>query len=194
LRNATNATTAEQPIYTTNAINGNGAVEFDGSNDRLIGPSVAWGTVATVFFVAKTDDTAGAKGQYVFWDGNTSTGGVSFHFGVLYGYATFFGRGWSPGNPYAKSNVLATAGAWLMGSSELSSASNLWVDGRVPTSTSVGNGSMANLSYAFCIGFENFWRFDGQIGLVAIFGSSLSASLRRRYESAAAYSFKLACS
>ena len=196
-RNVSNATGAQQPIYTTNAIGGNGAVEFDGTSDRLVGTSVNWYQYVTAFFVAKSDDTAAAKGQYVFWDGNTNNSGGSFHYGILYGYTTFFGKGWQKTNPpYAESDATTPGGigSWVIGSAELSATSNIWENGAVPSAKTTANGSLTNNAYTFQIGFENFWYFDGQVALVAVFTSALDAPLRKRYEKAAAYSFKLACS
>lgn len=156
-----------------------------------------WYQYVTALFVAQTDDTAGAKGQYVFWDGNTGTSGLSFHFGILYGMTTFFGKGWNKSNgPYAEADVTTPGGmgSWVLGSSELSTASNVWENGAVPSAKTTANGSLTNTAYAFYVGYENFWRFDGKIALVAIFSDALSAPLRKRYEKSAAYSFKLSCS
>jgi hypothetical protein len=197
-RNQSNGTANQRPIYIKNSIGGNGVVEFDGSNDRLGGgSSVNWYQYATAFFVAQTDDTTGAKGQYVFWDGNTNTGGASFHFGILYGKTTFWGKGWNNASgPYAKSDGFTPGGmgSWMIGSAELGAASNVWENGVSPSAKTTANSSLTNAFYTFYIGYENFWPFDGKIALVAVFTDTLNAPLRKRYEKCAAYSFKIACS
>jgi hypothetical protein len=196
-RNQSNGTANQRPIYITNSIGGNGVVEFDGSNDRLGGgSSVNWYPYVTTFFVAQTDDTAGAKGQYVFWDGNTNTSGGSFHFGILYGSTTFFGKGWNKPPPHAESDASTPGGmgSWVLGSAELSLASNVWENGAVPSVKTTANGSLVNAAYTLYIGWESFWYFDGKIALVAIFTDALTAPLRKRYEKCAGYSFKIACS
>ncbi len=197
-RNQSNGTANQRPIYIKNSIGGNGVVEFDGSNDRLGGGSaVNWYQYVTAFFVAQTDDTTGVKGQYVFWDGNNNTSGGSFHFGILYGSTTFFGKGWNKSNgPYAESDASTPGGmgSWMIGSAELGAASNVWENGAVPSVKTTANGSLTNATYTFNIGFEVFWPFDGKIALVAIFTDVLNAPLRKRYEKCAGYSFKIACS
>ena len=196
-RNQSNGTANQRPIYIKNSIGGNGVVEFDGSNDRLGGSSsVNWHPYVTAFFVAQTDDQ-GVKGQYVFWDGNTNTSGASFHFGILFGSTTFYGKGWNNANgPSAQSYGLTPGGlsSWMIGSAQLGTASNLWENGVSPVSKNTVNSSLTNASYTPYIGWESYWFFDGKIALVAVFTDTLNAPLRKRYEKCAGYSFKIACS
>lgn len=197
-RNVSNGNATQQPLYSTNSIGGNGALEFDGSNDRLGGGvSVNWYQYATAFFLAKSDDIAGTQSGVIFWDGNTAYSGGSFYFGIVNGYTTFYGRGTSKVNPpYAEADTTTPGGtgSWVLASAELSAASNVWENGVVPSAKTSANGSLNNAFYTFTVASDLFWWFDGKIALVAIFTAALDAPLRKRYEKCAGYSFKIACS
>jgi hypothetical protein len=70
-RHVTQATTGNQPIYTTDAtLGGKSVVRFDGSNDRLTA-TFTHSKPTTVFLVGKFDTVVGG-GNKTMYDGNTT--------------------------------------------------------------------------------------------------------------------------
>lgn len=198
--NFSQGTAGSQPAYTLNAINGNPAARF--SND-FMSTAANFGTNNSIngnpalTIVTVHNKTSAANGSMIGW-GNTS---VSLNAcGIWDGQDTI--------------NAVAFAGLSNALMTTLSvndtvitvvkkSAGAITNTSRFRNGTSVATGtpssSTPNISgsNACVIGrWANFTSnsLTGDLAYVLIFNSQLTSALQKRFESAAAYSFKIACS
>lgn len=181
-RNANQSNTASQPTFQTNQSGGNGVVRFDGSNDQLsLTSNLA--SVDTAIYTA-FENGAPPTIYYIIGGSNvgyltsfpTATEGVGVYDGSLARTATF-----SSGNIRNVFGVVTT------------SRSNIFVNSREATYNATTTPAAITIS---TIGNRSDFplNFKGDICNVSLFTSSLSNSLRRKLEHAAAFSFKIACS
>ncbi len=185
---ATQATSANRPLYRTNEINGNPAVEFDGSNDRLVTSSVATSSTSyTIYLFIRNDSTSGIR--VYLHNGDSASNGYGFTRtdtglrSVLTG-----GRGF---NTFG-----ATTTTWQLWTASQTSgtAPSAWVNGTSQTVSATSPLTVGTPTGSVMIGSDGSNPTDGMIASVIIFGSNLSASLRRRVEQSVAISFKHAIS
>ena len=182
--NATQATASWQPTYQTAEQGGQPLVKFDGSNDVLSTAAVV--TTVTnnwaLFSVAKT--ISGTRVHFsngnVFSYAQTHQGDGS-RYGGLYGAVAWLNDGAGRTNEWIIQSMLrisGTAQIWGNGATTGTTFAN------VPA-TPVGT---TNLGSDFQ-GWQNC-----EISTAVVINVSINASLRKRLEHAAAYSFKIACS
>ena len=186
----------QQPVFDVNSIGGNSTVSFDGVNDLMSASSITWDADFTLVFVAKlnrtspythiTIDTIACKDDYI------TSGGARVGF---LSYAT---------NTYVTTtNTFAQTEYWT-GTNGLSqcviNGASATPTGGVTVGTPFilsGNatGSNTNANTSFSVGGLASNSFYGKInlGYMAYLPVS-STSLRRRFEQAAALSYKIACS
>lgn len=181
--NATQANSLSRPTYRAAEINGQPAVEFDGSNDQLATSSVVTSsTEYTIYLFFRNDSTNGTR--VYFYNGSTGSNGYGFIRtsgglrSLLHG-----GRG---DQTFGNQSTV-----WdLYVGRRQSNTSAVWVNG---VSTSINNNAVAvgTPTTTTRIGADpaNFYT-DGMISSAILFGSPLDASLRRRVEQSIAYSFK----
>lgn len=184
--NATQATGANQPVYRTSVLGGNGVVRPDGTTDFLESPTISKSQPYTSFVIAFLRRYNASFYNDFFPD--TSLGcfsGTSLDAGVAK-YAA-----------YAGSFIFSAASSlntWFLQSSVFNTTSSkIAVNGGTATTGNVGS---TNLNGKFRIGLS--WAgtvyFDNDTALGMVCEGAFSDALRKRIERSYSYSFKLACS
>lgn len=194
------STGASQPAYTLNAINGNPAVRF--SND-FMSTAVSFGTNNSISgnpaitIVSVHNKTSSTNGSFVGW-GDTQNSLSAC--GLLDDNASFVGFAFAGGN-IARMTAFATSQNFITvlkkPSGAINTASRLRNGASVATGTPSSSTPNINGNQACVIGrWANFTSntLTGDLAYLLIFNSELSNSLQRRFESSAAFSFKIACS
>lgn len=195
---ATQATSANQPIYRTDQLNGNPVLQFDGTNDFLRfdkrDASAAW-----ALCVAKRTSTNIYQNLILVQNiaQTIHTFLMVVHNDTNYG-PVLVGNGGGGSSLMAKGSTLrndqwrSLYGVWLGGGSSGASFYNAWDDGVSITLTNSGIVGASNQTSSLIASSPNGW--GGQIAQI-VFGLSSSTDPRRKRAShAAAYSFKLASS
>ena len=198
---ASQATGSNQPLYTTNAINGQPAILFDGTDDFMtISTSITSNSVSVIAVGYKTSlggATNSASRITTIWN----TGDNSFNPGdyattkawaVLY-YNTNAYRSYRNSSEIwniAQGYVPAVLAAVLDGSSVTGSVNGTTATGT--TSATSLNSNQIRLAAEPQAGASGY--LNGYIGYLVYFLSVLTAPMRRRLERGAGYSFKIACS
>lgn len=149
---AVQATTANQPAYLTNAVNGHSVLDFDGVNDSLLtGNLTLTATSISIYVVIKRKSHTG-QDAIVGWNG-TFSGGI----------LAFFGKGgqdWADEdvigceNGFISSqlpraiaaNAASTDGAWHVLRIDLGPASGVFLDGVALTNRVAGNTSCTTIT------------------------------------------------
>tara|TARA_R110002126_G_scaffold53768_1_gene145693 strand:- start:193 stop:888 length:696 start_codon:yes stop_codon:yes gene_type:complete len=187
--NATQATASWQPTYQTAEQGGQPLVKFDGSDDRMATAAVVT-TVTdnwTLFSVAKT-----ISGSRVHFSNGSDNGYAQTHkgggspsvYGGLYG-----GVQWMA----ADSSFTARLDEWIIMSMRRESGTlRFWGNGIIGSISILANPNIA--SGFTWLGADNGGRQNCEISTAAVINVSISESLKKRLEHAAAYSFKIACS
>ena len=193
--NATQGTAASRPAYRTNIQGGQPMVDFDGSNDRLVTGTTTYGTASTLIATAKTDTTAGTTA--IIYIGNYNL------YSPLYNWIglTSSNSNWVSGN---YNNPAEGSVGYFPNDTNYNVLSGIVNDGGTNRvfKNSVAGGTASSVSINInaavrpSIGSATsvYDYFNGYIGAVGYFPVAFSASLRRRFEHAQAYSFKIACS
>jgi len=191
--NATQASSTLRPIYRATGGNANTpAVEFDGSNDRLI--HTVGITVAPNLIMAVAKRTGGGNPSAIasFDPPNTA------NFNIIYSrWVT--GDNWAfvPGaSGQSILNEYKICSAVPANTNTASSSTTMWTNGANET-TVTGSRYGGDASDRRALGAEDNTggsAFLGSMSQVVAIPATLSAALRRRLEKAAGYSFKIACS
>jgi len=197
--NASQATGANQPLYTTNAINGQPALLFDGTNDFMtISTTITANAVSVIGVGHKTSlgSSANAASRFTsIWNtanGATAPGdyGATNSWTIFY-YSAAAWRSYRAGAEIlnlAQGYVPTVFGAVLDGSSVTGS-----IDGRTATGTTSSTALNSNqIRLGAAPGIDGY--LNGYIGYLVYFLSVLESPLRRRLERGAGYAFKIACS
>lgn len=201
---ATQGSSGSRPVYKENEINGRPAVVFDGSNDSLSTASVNSTTEISVLSVAKRPWKTGKFAPIVASNYAQATGiafldsAGGFHDWTA-GDFLWFGNGFNsarapralgPFTDYDNGTVVVMSGVLS------SSAARAW-HGDVRVSTRIETtGSVPSVTAALNVGGNSGTSDfgDWSLGSVAYWrNTGLSDALRKRLQSAAAYSFKVAC-
>ena len=201
---ASQTTAANQPTYETNELNGQPAIKFDGSNDRMafarFDSSEAWticvakrvGAGLYVALILVRQSSTNYDRLSMFVNNDASYGPVAVGSNAN---NTFWGKGGT-----LRSNEWRILfGEWVGGGTNGATYYRAYDDGVEITLTNTGSVGAINANLDSSIGaastttaYSNFW--DGLIAQVAFGFTRPSASLRKRLIHASGYSFKLACS
>ena len=185
--NATQATSANRPLYFTSILGGNGVVRFNGTNGCLETPTITKSQPYTVFVI--TFPRQYKAGGYNSFFEDTSLGCTPFigpiggvsRYGLYAGVDLFHGSN-------------SSLNTWFLNSTVVNStSSNITING---AGTATGNAGTRNVNGKFQIGRN--WNlqlyFDNDTALCLLCETAFSNSLRKRIEKSASFSFKLACS
>jgi hypothetical protein len=199
--NASQATGSNQPLYTTNAINGQPAILFDGSNDFMAISTSITANAVSVISVGQKTSLGGALNTAsrltVMWntaDNATNPG----DYGNTKAWVVFYynSGAWRSYRNLAeilnitKGYVPSVFGAVLDGSSVTGT-----IDGETATGTTSAtalNSNEIRIGASSQSGGNGY--LNGYVGYLVYFLSVLTAPMRRRLERGAGYSFKIACS
>jgi hypothetical protein len=188
-KDATMPTGANQPTYETAEQGGQPVVKFDGVNDFLETASPA--TTVTnnwaMFSVAKTLTRVSGGYSGHFQMGGDSGGGQSHrnangNFGGLYGGVAWLNDGPAKLDQWIIQSFLRTSGT-----------AQFWANG-ITTGTTFTQNPSTPANRTFLATFTGVGTQQCEISTAVITNVAIGASLRKRIEHAAAYSFKIACS
>ncbi|MEI8293030.1 MAG: hypothetical protein WCG66_03765 [bacterium] len=184
--NATQAVTANQPLYFTSILGGNGIVRFDGTNDFLEPPTMTKSQPYTAFVITFPRQYKFSYNLY-FEDNSLGcssyigpSGGVQ-KYGIYAGVELFHGSS-------------AALNTWFLQSGVFDSInSSVTING---SGTVTGNAGTMNVNGKFQIGRNNTAQLylNNDTAFAMVCESAFSNSLRKKVEKSAAFSFKLACS
>jgi len=191
-KDASQATAANQPSYTSNGLNGSPVVTFSGANvpneDYLDVASITVNQPITVVAVWRANGL-----QNYLMDGTVSTGRVIIGLGLSTG-ATGKVEAYSGGAPTIIDTVSMTGSDSITSTLFDTTNSQIWRDGVSRVTGTLGNTNIGSLRlgerYA---NFGNVTQLNGFIGSFTALSTS-SSSIRKRIEHSYGYSFKLACS
>lgn len=169
--NATQTTTNNQPVYTTNSINGYPAVQFDGANDSFGLPffmNQATGGEAFVVLKVATNYPGSPRGLWHMAGNGTyntetypDTGGnINEDFGISYGGGYDLGKPAQPLDQYHMYEVVSQTNDW-----------RAWINGQLlyqATNGAVGFDSGPSL------GSDGSYHFGGDIAEVLVFNRGLT--------------------
>ena len=202
---ASQATGANQPKYTTNAINGQPAILFDGAGDHMtIATSITSNALSMISVAHKT--AAGGTGQTYsritgIWNtadsattiadyGNTNGWIVAYYDRLAGKFYTL--RNSIPIADFTRGYVPVVVSSVLDGSNV--TFTNQGVVATGTTSATALNSNEIRFGASPYTGAGQDSSLNGYIAYLVYFMSVLSDSLRRRLERGAGYSFKIACS
>jgi hypothetical protein len=197
------ATGANQPTLQTGEVGGSSIVRFDGSNDKLIRSDTGFptGNVTLIMLCKQNNTMANNEFRTAFGYGQAVlTGGMWFGYGEDINYGTEALGVSQYGNALG---ISSSTQVHLVGSFTRNSTTYaVWKNGgskatktmTTATATYGANGAAvgANGLGATNAGYPAY--LNGDIGTIIYAGSEWSDSLRRKFESAEAYSWKIACS
>lgn len=183
--NATQATSANQPTFKTNILNGNPILRFDGTNDQFSFTSTV--AIAGEYLAIALFKTSGTFLTASKLDGevpytNLYTGGVL--------YSTAVNRYWSVSLTASSFSIITS---YTNGSDAGSPVYQMYQNSAQlsPTNASYTiSGSMNGIGYRSSDGL----RANGDLAAMIHIPSTLASSLRKRFEHAMGFSFKIACS
>lgn len=200
-RDATQATAANRPTYRTAIQGGNGILRFDGGDHyvstflqgtayslyciyKRTGSSVNAFNNSTFVIAAGVANQTAASGRRYSLSYDDVSGG---QFGIA-SNATGGSMSQARDNNWNVHSVTAPIGSgtarYLINGGNGQSADVSSLSG-----VTTGTVRMAIGAHSWGLGFQ----FNGDMGLLATYEAAHSASLRRRIEHAAAYSFKVSC-
>ena len=209
-RNATQATSANRPVYKTSIQGGNPVVRFDGSNDILQTSAFANPSQISAIKVAKADAWTSPTSVYrpIATHGH---GTSSFDtIGIAMGYLPFATAGdWvsgdiiSWGSGYATTSNPRAIGPTTSGSDFRivttvfwTSLARIYVNGVRASTRKEATGTIATFNKTFAIGgtpgTTDLW--IGDIGAIIYYSSNIGDPMRLRIERAQAFAFKIASS
>lgn len=205
--NATGTTDVSKPIYreAANGFNGQPAVQFDGSNDRLnIAALSLFQNVGSGVIIAAVSDSASGDATHnpVTWCSGASPARIALTTrnassqvvtgGVRRLDADSYTQGGTVGSTavpcIARVQADWSAGSVFAACSGVAGSAGSPSSGNTENTVSVG----AQLGYNSFAGSVN--RFVGKIGYVIAASPKFSDSVVKRLEHAMAFSFKIACS
>ena len=207
-RDATQAVSANRPIFKTNVQGGNPVVRFDGSGDRLYTTTFSSPSAATAVMLAQANSWT-LPGAYMSLAGHgyengsdNTTVGISFVYLTPGNSEDWVGGDYlSFGSGFASSSVPRAIGPASSGSDfrvlsvALGPNKSTFNANGVRASTRVETtGSIAAFTRSAYIGGaagDPSWL--GDVALVIYFGYELSNAMITRLEHAAAHSFKIPC-
>ncbi|MBK8196706.1 MAG: hypothetical protein IPK76_27205 [Lewinellaceae bacterium] len=191
----TQDTTARQPKYQTNFLNGHAVVDFVGVDEwmRTLTGSLVQDTINRTFFIVATSDDAGtSSSKFIFNDGSEETAGTGGQFGLTSELAIrvdggsriwtsnlVSGDGWEQitvmlGTSSTNGTSTSDISGWLNGSSmSVSSTSALTVD------TDDTFFSLARKTADFPQAYNYF---NGQIAEIIVYDRALTATERAKIE------------
>ena len=186
----------QQPTFTTSSISGNPALTFDGVNDKMSSSSITWSADFTLVFVTRlngstpytpvTIDTVFAKDDYIS-SGANRVGPYSYLTNTYvtttntYAATEYFTGGSANSVTRINGQTVSPTGAVTVGTAVVFSSN--------------GTGSNTNANTAFSLAYQADLGEYGQIDLAYVVYIPLSSiPLRRRFEQAAALSYKISCS
>lgn len=195
---ATQSTAANKPIYKIGQLNGNPALEFDGSNDLLqfgqLDASSAW----AITILKRTSTNT----YQVVWGiantaGTNPTFSLAVHSDPNYGPVVFGSGGggstvWPKGSSLRNDEWRSLYITWLGGGTSGTSFYKAWDDGVSFTLSNTNTIGASPGTYSAIASSAS--PIGGQIAYMAFALISYTESLRKRVSHAAAYSFKLASS
>ena len=208
-RDATQATSANRPVYKTAIQGGNPVVRFDGSNDILTTSTFSSSSEISAIMVAKADAWTSPTTSYrhlaVHGYGTSplETSGMSFcalAFGTVFdwqvGDLISFGNGYgSTSNPRAIGPTTSGSDFRIVSTAFWTSLSRMYVNGLRVSTRKETTSSVASFTRSVSIGgwpSSEYWA--GDIAAVIYFSSNIGEPMRARIERAQAISFKIACS
>jgi len=191
-KDASQATAANQPSYTSNGLNGSPVVTFDGANtpnqDFLEVASITVNQPITVVAVWRANGL-----QNYLMDGTVSTGRVIIGLGLSTG-ATGKVEAYSGGAPTILDTVSMTGSSSITSTLFDTTNSQIWRDGVSRVSGTLGNSGITSIRLGNrYTNVGNGDQLNGYIGSFAALSSS-STAVRKRLEHSYAYAFRLACS
>jgi len=194
------ATGANQPTLQTGEVGGSSVVRFDGTSDYLVRSDTGFPTGNVTFIGVSKQNNALSTGEYrcVMHYGAASSGSALF---FTYGEdLNFANDGWGISQYGNGISIASSTGSHIVGSITRSSSDySVWKNGgskatkNMTTNTSTYGTSGAAVG-AFNLSLSFGAKLDGDIGAIIFANSSWSDSLRRKFESALGYSWKIACS
>lgn len=183
--NATQATSANQPTFKTNILNGNPILRFDGTNDQFSLTStvaIAGEYSAIVLFNTSSSFLTASKidGEVPYT--NLYTGGRL--------YSTAVNRYWESLLSAATFSIITS---YTNGSDSASPVYQIYQNS-VQLSTSNAaytiSGSMNGIGYRSSDGL----RANGDLAAMIHIPGTLASSIRKRFEHSMGFSFKISCS
>jgi len=158
--NFAQGTTANQPVYVTNAINGLPAVRFNGTSQKMVASKAA--NVQTVFIINTTRSTANLDG---IW-------GVSADIGIRLGNATSWQTPGNNGDFTTGSGQMFTGGV----------AGNTFAASQPHLLTAISATQRTGWTTMIGQYYSTVRWFRGDIGEVLVYNSVLSTNDRERVE------------
>jgi hypothetical protein len=191
--NNVTASSTERPLFKTNSVNNNPALEFDGVNDRLVSGNVTFFADFICVAVVRLNrspnysslDIVACKSDHTLVDPNRP------------GFIAYLTNSFST----STNNVVrieARSGSTTFAQSIVNGLSVSATGAIVVGTAAIMSGNFSNINTGSAspleIGAELRNSRFGQIDLASLaYASGSTASLRRRLEHAAAYSFKISC-
>jgi len=193
--NATQGTAANRPAYRTNIQGGQPMLDFDGSNDRLVTGTTTYGTASTLIATAKADTTSGTGS--IIYIGNYTSYTPNYNWiGLDFASSTFrSGNFTSPTDrtvTYSPNDTNYNVISGIVNDGGTNRIHKNGIAGGTASAISISINAAVTPSIGSATSVFDY--FNGYIGAVGYFPVAFSASLRRRFEHAQAYSFKIACS
>jgi hypothetical protein len=201
---ASQATSANQPTYQTNQLNGQPAISFDGVNDRMtfarFNANEAWGLI-----VAKRVSTSTYISLMLIRQTSTNfdrlTIGVNndSNYGPVIVGSNANSTLWGKGGTLRLNEWRILFGEWIGGGTNGATFYRAYNDGAEITLTNTLSVGAVNANLDSSLGcastasaYSNFW--GGPISQASFGFIRPSASLRKRLIHASGFSFKIACS
>lgn len=193
---ATQATSTQRPLYKVNISGGSPMLLWDHSNDFLrCGSGLTLGSGYSIVMVEKFISTSGDEKMFIYSNGNTYSPNFNW-IGMQY-YANDFYLG-NYDNPNSGNVVFAanTNPNVLSGVVNDSGTNRGFLNGEQKSTASSVSINISSSATPPTIGasYNGSGTVDGYIGLMALWNSVLSASLRKRYEQSCSFAWKIACS
>lgn len=191
-KDASQATAANQPVYTSSGLNGNPVVTFDGANppnaDFLSVSSIS--VSQPILTISVWRGNGGANYLFDAVSGNRVTLAFDLRDGLNTGQLSIYAGASSTLQDDINSSGAAIITTGLFNSS----SSQIWKDGVSRVSGTVSTNAMASLKLGERFSnFNNVSQLNGYIGAFTAISSS-SNPIRKRIQHSYGYSFKLACS
>jgi hypothetical protein len=187
----------QQPTFTASSIFGNPALTFDGVDDKMSSSTITWSADFVLVYVGRlnrttpythvTIDTVAAKDDYI----SSGSARVGFYSYMTNTYVTTT-------NTYASTEYFSgTTGfpVTIINGVTLASATGDVAVGTPYVMSANGTGSNTNANTSFSLAYQLNLNQYGKIDLAYMAYIPVSSvPLRRRFEQAAALSYKIACS
>lgn len=194
---ATQATSGKRPLYKVNISGGSPMLLWDNVDDALqCGSAAALTSAYTCIIVGKVNAATGQADNFLYY-GNYNGYTPNYNWVGIESYSPNFSLG-NYNNP-TNGNVAATADTnynVLSGVVNDSNVNRFFIRGvasGIATTTAINISSSARPTLG-AWGNASSDVLNGYMGVVAYWSSALSASLRRRYEQACSFAWKIPCS